>query len=279
MTLQVAVLGATGRWGANILKTVATLEGVKVTVATGRDWSSALDAPGLDAAIIASPPSAHTAQALYALGRGLPLFIEKPLALSEADALAIADAAGNTPVLVDHTQLFHPAYTALKERLGGREITKIVSIGGGPGPVRDDCDGLWDYGAHDAAFAVDLLGCADVRCERVTQDPAAPDHTANYFLNFGTTPPYRAYVGNGMAIKTRQLQIHTTSGLFFLDDRDPASKLYLNWEPLSYPDQRPPLTVALDVFFKLVRGTQDPRAGLALSIEVVRLLEKAHTYI
>jgi myo-inositol 2-dehydrogenase/D-chiro-inositol 1-dehydrogenase len=58
-----------------------------------RDWRDVLARTDLDAVAIAAGPAAHHAAGLAALGRGLPVFLEKPPAATAADARQLADAA------------------------------------------------------------------------------------------------------------------------------------------------------------------------------------------
>ena len=68
-------------------------------------------AGGLDAVGMAVGPRAHRDLAVAALGRGLPVFLEKPPGADEADARAIADAAARAdrPVVVGFMKRFSTA--------------------------------------------------------------------------------------------------------------------------------------------------------------------------
>lgn len=55
-----------------------------------------LDAESLDALIVCTPSGVHRDPVLAALERGVPVFVEKPLARHPADAAAMADAAERT---------------------------------------------------------------------------------------------------------------------------------------------------------------------------------------
>src|SRR5215472_749148 len=57
------------------------------------DWREMLDGADLDALWICTPPRAHAAPAVAALDRGLPLYLEKPIARSGQDAARIVGAA------------------------------------------------------------------------------------------------------------------------------------------------------------------------------------------
>jgi myo-inositol 2-dehydrogenase / D-chiro-inositol 1-dehydrogenase len=65
-------------------------DAVGATAHTG--WQSMLDEEHLDALIVCTPPESHAAPALAALGRGVPVYVEKPLARTYADARAIVSA-------------------------------------------------------------------------------------------------------------------------------------------------------------------------------------------
>ena len=116
---------------------------------------------GLDGIIIATPPALHAEMTRAAVACGTPVLVEKPLTLDEGEARAldsfVRDAGGL--VIVDHVHLFHPAWRALKERLAGLgPVRSMRTVSGGPGPDRDDATVLWDWGSHDVAMCLDLMG-------------------------------------------------------------------------------------------------------------------------
>lgn len=57
------------------------------------DWRQMLDRERLDAVVVATPDDLHMEPTLVCLERGLHVLVEKPMALSYRDALAMADAA------------------------------------------------------------------------------------------------------------------------------------------------------------------------------------------
>ena len=64
------------------------------------DWRAMLDKTELDAVVVSTPPNAHTEPTLAALERGLHVFVEKPLALTSADAQSLVAAAAKTDRIV-----------------------------------------------------------------------------------------------------------------------------------------------------------------------------------
>src|SRR5262249_59819995 len=74
---------------------VAAASGARVYT----DWRQMLDGAALDALWICTPPRTHAAPAVAALDAGLPLYLEKPIARSLADAdQIVAPAARATTV-------------------------------------------------------------------------------------------------------------------------------------------------------------------------------------
>ncbi len=173
---RLALIGA-GRWGRNYIRTIDEMPDAEIAVlcssnpdigrfapegaTTTTNWRRALTITDVDGVIIATPPAAHAETACAAIEMGLPVMVEKPLTLDLAQAERIKRRAEalKVPVLVDHTLLFHPAYKTLKS-LGRKigPIRRIRACGGNWGLFRDDTPPLWDYGAHDVAMSIDLIG-------------------------------------------------------------------------------------------------------------------------
>ena len=81
-----------------------------------------------DGIILATPNETHRSFTLACLKNGLPCLVEKPLAASSADALAIVNASQKTniPVLVGHHRRHHAVSQTLKERLDSGQFGQIV---------------------------------------------------------------------------------------------------------------------------------------------------------
>jgi predicted dehydrogenase len=80
-----------------------------------------LDDESLDAVFIVTRHHSHAGLVCRALERGLTVFVEKPLALTEeqlAAVLATVDRTGNNRVMVGFNRRFAPLVTELQERFG-----------------------------------------------------------------------------------------------------------------------------------------------------------------
>jgi predicted dehydrogenase/nucleoside-diphosphate-sugar epimerase len=133
-----------------------------------------LAAGGIDAVHILTPPHLHCAHALKALDAGLHVLVEKPFAVSRAEAEAMvlaADRAGKV-IGVNHNFLALPAYQRLKSAMAEGTVAGIDSIDirwrFPLAPLRSGPFGLWmlrdpanlllELGPHLFAFAADLVG-------------------------------------------------------------------------------------------------------------------------
>jgi predicted dehydrogenase len=248
--VTVARLGLVGlgRWGRRYADTIARLPGVRLaTVATSRapdpplppdtrvvrSWPEllAVGGPeggpahgcGLDGVVLAVPPQHHRAIALACLARGLPVLVEKPMATTIDDATAIAEAArrSGVPVLVDHTQLFTPAFERLQQ-LAGPGPLRIRGEGGGHGPFGRAVDPLWDWGPHDVALALTLAGATPtaVQAHRhaVTADGGV---LTDLVLRFERGDVAWLTVGNAMADKRRYLRVDDGQQVLVVDGLSP----------------------------------------------------------
>ncbi|HKD70294.1 MAG TPA: Gfo/Idh/MocA family oxidoreductase [Candidatus Binataceae bacterium] len=84
----------------------------------------ALELPGLDAVVIASPPQTHKPFTLQAIAKGKHVLCEKPLALTAAEAAEMLDEARRAGVvhMLEHQFRFRPAEVALRRAIRARTL-------------------------------------------------------------------------------------------------------------------------------------------------------------
>jgi myo-inositol 2-dehydrogenase/D-chiro-inositol 1-dehydrogenase len=106
---------------------VAGIEGVTVH----SEAEAALDAPGVDAVLIASPGPAHEQALLAAFARGLPVLCEKPMVPEPEGALRVAEAEarlGRRLTQVGFMRRFDPEYRDLKTLLDGGRLGRPLML-------------------------------------------------------------------------------------------------------------------------------------------------------
>ena len=174
--IRLALIGA-GRWGRNYITTINAIEGVRLShlvssnptsaevvgpdCKISADWSKLVKENDFDGLVIATPPAVQTKIALSAMTADIPVLLEKPIALDVGEANLLLETAKSTNSLVkvDHTQLFSPAFRVLEKMAKNWvRLDKIESRSGNWGPFRKEIPVLWDWGAHDVAMTLQLVG-------------------------------------------------------------------------------------------------------------------------
>jgi predicted dehydrogenase len=117
----------------------------------------------LDAVAIATSVPTHHPLGMRVLAAGKHLFVEKPLALSVAEARELVEAAeaADRRLMVGHLLLFHPGLRAVKQLIASGELGTLRYLYGvrvNLGVIRADENALWSLGAHDIAVLLDLVG-------------------------------------------------------------------------------------------------------------------------
>jgi predicted dehydrogenase len=175
--VKVGVIGC-GRWGKNHARTLSAL-GVLAAVADERPEARAafaeefgcaqmtpqamIDDPAIGAVVVVLPPDSQAGMALAVLAAGKHAMIEKPMAMTVADAEAIASAARSAGVtaMTGHLLLFHPAHLAIRElvRTGALgDLRLIRTERAGWGSFFPGTDVAWDLLPHDLSMILDILG-------------------------------------------------------------------------------------------------------------------------
>jgi predicted dehydrogenase len=92
-------------------------------------WEDLLAAPGLDAVLIATSGD-HAPIAVAAARAGLHVFVEKPMALSSADAASMIESAeaASVTLMVGTMKRYDPAYERLAELAGEVSDLRLVRV-------------------------------------------------------------------------------------------------------------------------------------------------------
>lgn len=179
--VNVGVVGM-NYWGPNLARNFARLPGARLAWICDLDESildrhrpaypqttfttrldDLLEDDGLDAVVIATPVPTHAPLAKRVLEAGKDAFVEKPLALTAADAdelVRVADA-GDRVLMVDHLLVYHPAVRKVKELVDDGTLGQIYYLYGNRqnlGIVRPDENALWSLGPHDISVMLHLVG-------------------------------------------------------------------------------------------------------------------------
>lgn len=304
--VRLGLIGA-GRWGRNYIRTITGLDGLRLTAVASRnpgtaslvpdgcavspDWRELVTGKKIDGVVIATPPRQHAEMVRAAIDAKLPALVEKPLTLDLAEALALRDAAVSSGgfFMVGHTHLFHPAYRALKAlapELG--PVRALRGEAGNFGPYRPDTPVLWDWGPHDVALCLDLMGKMPEEARSRVAERRTVEGGVGEIVEMSLTFP--GGVGAELRFGTlmprrRWFAAHFDKGVLVYDDLAPA-KLTRHAPTSSYaaptgsgipveiPDELP-LTNVVKAFAAAIRsGKRDPEP-MHFGVRVVEVLARS----
>lgn len=293
--LRLGLIGA-GRWGRNYVRTVASLPQVRLARLASRnpesarlvpadcaifaDWRELLDPRALDGVIVATPPRLHAEMAWRAIDAGLPVLVEKPFTLNVAQARSVRDraVARGVLVMVGHTQLYHPAYRALKSMQPqyGR-IREIRAEAGNLGPYRPDVSVLWDWGAHDVAMCLDLVGAMPSRAgatvveRKSVEDGIGETVEVEFAFPDGASASLRL---SNLTQKRRRFAVACERALLVYDDLA-AQKLVVTegggGRAIGIADDLP-LGIAVSEFAEAIAARSRNTTSVELGVRVVEVL-------
>lgn len=300
--VRVALLGA-GRWGPNLLRTLAAQPASRVTwvvepradrlaaaasscpgARTASDADAVFSAADVDAVVLATPTSTHAALARRALEAGKHVLVEKPVAtsLAEADALTSLAARAGRVLMVGHVYLFHPAVDAVQRALAAGSVGTVKALRferTNLGPIRTDVDAAWDLAAHDLSIADAWLGAL----------PSTVSATGAYVLSteradavaatlrYAGGPTVHLHVGWLEPTKTRRATVVGDRAMLRFEEAGGAASVTRTEHdgatsalPLE-PGE--PLAREVAHFFDCVRTGATPLSDGARAARVVRVLE------
>lgn len=177
MTVRIAQIGC-GHWGRNLTRNFAQL-GVLAAVVEGnpstaramsaehdvpaRSWPDVLRDPSIQAVALATPAETHAKLAIEAMDAGKHVYVEKPMALSMADAERMIDKAreADRVLMVGHLLQYHPVFRAMKDTVKSGRIGTLRYIYSNRlslGKFRTEEDVMWSFAPHDVSMILGLVG-------------------------------------------------------------------------------------------------------------------------
>ncbi len=294
--MQIGLLGC-GRWGQLILTTLVKLSVPVVVCDPNPDQrrqalllgataaTASLDAVrDTDGIIVATPASTHRTVLEQIAAFGKPIFVEKPLATSREDALAIGDLA-LPPTFLMHIWRYHPGVQLLRAIHQSGELGELLLLKttrtNWTSP-RTDTDSLRTLAPHDLTIILHILGYIPVPKAALAERHTG--HIRSLTAIFGETPGCLIDISTRYADKRREVRLHCTNGVVVLtDEQTNAVDIWYGTDetPVSerrherrFFDPTPPLQLELTAFLEYLRGGPAPITPLAEGIEIMRLIDE-----
>lgn len=306
---RIAVLGC-GYWGSNHIRTLKSLGALHavsdVSLARAEGFAAEQDclaiAPDdlfgrddVDGIVMALPPQFHAASAITAVEAGKDVLVEKPIALTVADAeRAVAAAKANGRVfMVGHVLRFHPAFEQLMALIDAGELGAVKYIHShrlGLGKFHTENDALWDLAPHDLSMilAITRSEPVEVRGEGAALLDNLSDF-AHVHMRFDNGIRSHLFASRLNPYRERRLTVVGDKAMAVFDDSEAwARKLavyrHAVWQDSgqwAFTANEPsyvavgeglPLTRELEHFLHCMQTREEPRTNGEEAIRVLRVL-------
>ncbi|MSQ22720.1 MAG: oxidoreductase [Dehalococcoidia bacterium] len=263
------------------------------------DYQEVLADPNVDAVVIATRHNLHHQIAIEAAAKGKHIFVEKPMALTEAEGQAVRQAVAEAGVLlsVGFNRRFAPLVVKLKGLLGEQQFPKTITYRVNAGWLPPD-HWLLDpavgggriigEGCHFFDLLYYLVGAEPVRITTSQMRPLASDQKddANMSINLefadGSLGNVLYTVVGHTDLSKERIEVYTGGKAFVLDDFTSLSAYGTKGSPASWRDPgNKGVSSMLRHFCDAALGKVElqvtAKDGLRATVCAVRGLESART--
>lgn len=309
MKPRIAVLGC-GYWGSNHIRTLKSLGALyavsDVNGARAEGFASEQECLALapdalferediDAIVMALPPQFHAELSIRAVQAGKDVLVEKPIALTVADAERSVQAAKDNKrvFMVGHVLRFHPAFEKLKALIDSGELGEVKYVHAhrlGLGKFHTENDALWDLAPHDLSMILAITGSAPVEVRG--EGAAILDHMSDFALvhmRFANGLRSHLFASRLNPYRERRLTVVGTRAMAVFDDVEPWERKLAVYRHAVWQDsgqwaftanepayvqveEGMPLTRELEHFLSCIRTRSAPRTDGEEAITTLRIL-------
>jgi predicted dehydrogenase len=309
MKPRIAVLGC-GYWGSNHIRTLKSLGALYAVSDANRaraegfaseqdclavDPNDIYDRPDIDAVVMALPPQFHAECAIRAIRGGKDVLVEKPVALTVADATRAVAAATEMKriFMVGHVLRFHPAFEKLKSLIDAGELGQVKYIHShrlGLGKFHTENDALWDLAPHDLSMILAITGAAPTEIRG--EGAALLDHLSDFahlHMHFPGGLRSHLFASRLNPYRERRLTVVGTRAMAVFDDVEPWDRKLAVYRHAVWQDsgqwaftanepsyvevtEGMPLTRELEHFIRCLETREEPRTSGEEAIRVLEIL-------
>ena len=324
MKLDVAVVGC-GYWGPNLVRNfnqiprfnmkvccdiedekLKRMESLFPNIQATRNFEDILKDESIDAVAIATPVFMHKDIGIKCLEHGKHVLIEKPMASSSEECLALIKAAERNKkvLMVGHTFEYTAAVNKTKEIVESGELGDILYISCvrvNLGLFQPDINVVWDLAPHDISIILYVLkefpksinGQGKAHFKKNIED------VANVTLNFSNGTIAFLHDSWLDPAKIRKITFVGSKKMLVYDDIDPNEKIKIYDKGVDVPpyydtyaefqfsyrygdiytpklDEYEPLRRECEHFLECIETGQTPRSDGYSGLRIVSILEAAN---
>jgi predicted dehydrogenase len=308
---NIAVIGC-GYWGKNLVRNFAQLGVLRVicdasyttvkslgeqfSVPCVTEFQQVLSLADVQAVVIATPAPTHADLVIQALAAGKDVFVEKPLALTLDDALAIQALANKSDriLMVGHLLEYHPALVRLRQLVADGKLGKLQYLYSNRlsfGKVRTEENVLWSFAPHDICNILGFTGELPGRVQAFGSSFDAAEDFCTINLEFASNIKAHIFVSWLHPFKEHRLVVVGDRGMAVFDDVSTDAKLsvypqrveFQGHLPVLHKDakqiislpQAEPLLLECQHFLHCINNRQQPITDIKNGIDVLTVLQSA----
>lgn len=299
--VNLAVIGI-GRWGHTLMHAIEAQPGMSLAAAIGSgrrgavtgdvrvpvfpSWQAAAEAFPVDGFVLAVPPDVQPEIAEQIITAGVPVFLEKPLAVDRGSAarlLTVARQFGFTGI-VNHIHLYAGEFQELCRRLPDEGPRTVASVSGNKGPLRERWSACWDWAPHDIAMCVAVMGVPPrsvaARIERSIEEGGAVFENYEIDLDFGPNGRARILTGNAFDEHRREFRVQVNgAALTYAEsaERERSLAIEQGGQAKTAPVAAlSPLSASLTAFAHRIRNNSSGLEDLQRGVLIVDICAAAH---
>jgi len=250
--INVGVIGY-GYWGPNLVRNFITNDEARVVAVCDRDSArlgkiealypairlttsvdELINAPDIDAVVVATPVDTHFPLALAALQAGKHVLVEKPIASTADQARQLIEEADKRGLvlMVDHTFVYTGAVRKMRELIdseGFGTVRYYDSTRVNLGLFQHDVNVLWDLAVHDLSIMAYILDRSPLAVSATGQSLIAgqPQYAAFLTVFFGEETIAHINVNWLSPVKIRRTLVGGDKQMIVYDDLETSEKVKL----------------------------------------------------
>ncbi len=325
--VKIGVIGC-GYWGPNLIRNFSQISTCDLLIAADlaqerlnhmaslypslkvtTNYNDVINNPEIDAVAIATPVFTHRKLAIEAMKEGKHVFVEKPMASSVADALAMLELAEkqNLQLMVGHTFEYNPAVLKIKDLIASGDLGDIYYINSqrlNLGLFQKDINVVWDLAPHDISMILLFLDQEPKYISAIGAPHINPRIQDVATLSMVFNNNIVAYIQTSWLCpnKIRKVTIVGSKKMLVYDDIEPNNKIWIfdkgveapmhydnfgdfqysyRYGDISIPkvDNIEPLKVELLHFIKCIEENIRPNTDGNNGLRVVKILEASQLSI
>ena len=239
MNKNIAVIGC-GYWGKNLVRNfselgalhsvcdpnieAANLYASKYNV-NEFSFEEVLNNTDIEGVVLAVPAPLHASMAINCMNAGKHVFVEKPLALNQEEAMNMISTAkkNNVHLMVGHVLQYHPVFVALRKTVRSGSIGKLKYIYSNRlsfGKVRSEEDVIWSFAPHDLSMILSLSDSKpiSVRTDATSILQEDISDIAKIYIDFESGLRSHVFVSWLHPTKEQKIVVVGDNGMIIFDD-------------------------------------------------------------